>query len=167
MRTEKQYGYLVGVGYVPINRFPGIAFYIQSPHTDSTKLVLAIDEFITNCLQQVEAISDEDWQHLQKGLASQLQEKDANLRIKSQRFWATICNKDHTFSHKTKLVNEIMTLTLSDICQFIKQCLVKTTITDRITLISFPNEELCSKNSLPGKIINNIDEVTKLYQRKY
>ena len=38
MRTEKQYGYLVGVGYIPINRYPGIAFYIQSPHTEAEKL---------------------------------------------------------------------------------------------------------------------------------
>ena len=32
----------------------------------------------------------EQWQHLQTGLAGQLQEKDTNLRIKSQRFWSAI-----------------------------------------------------------------------------
>ncbi len=167
MRTEKQYGYLVGVGFVPINRFPGIAFYIQSPHTDSTKLVTAIDEFMTNCQQLVEKMSEDDWQHLQQGLASQLQEKDASLRIKSQRFWAAICNKDNTFSHKTELINAILTLTLSDISLFIKQCLVKTATTDRITLISFPNQEFKINNDLSGKIIKNIDDITQFYQRKY
>ena len=56
MRTEKQYGYLVGVGYVPINRYPGIAFYIQSPHTSAITLTKAIDEFITNSLASLNTI---------------------------------------------------------------------------------------------------------------
>ncbi|NQY64270.1 MAG: insulinase family protein [Alteromonadaceae bacterium] len=164
MRTEKQYGYLVGVGFVPINRFPGIAFYIQSPHTDSTKLVDAMDEFLSNCQRLVKEMSEDDWQHLQQGLASQLQEKDASLRIKSQRFWVAICNKDTTFSHKTELINAILALTLSDISLYIKECLVKTATTDRITLISFPNEEFRIKNNLSGE---NIDEITQFCQRKY
>ena len=163
MRTEKQYGYLVGVGFVPINRFPGIAFYIQSPHTDSTKLVDAMDEFLSNCQRLVKEMSEDDWQHLQQGLASQLQEKDASLRIKSQRFWVAICNKDTTFSHKTELINAILALTLSDISLYIKECLVKTATTDRITLISFPNEEFRIKNNLSGE---NIDEITQFCQRK-
>ena len=56
MRTNKQYGYLVGVGYVPINRYPGIAFYIQSPHTDAITLTQAIDDFISQSVESIESI---------------------------------------------------------------------------------------------------------------
>ena len=94
MRTEKQLGYLVGVGYVPIHRFPGIAFYIQSPHSDSSALRSCIDEFIEQCSVHLENMADDNWHHLQHGLAGQLKEKDASLRVTSQRFWAAICNKD-------------------------------------------------------------------------
>ena len=82
MRTEKQYGYLVGVGFIPINRYPGIAFYIQSPHTDSVILTKAMNDFIARSDAYIANLPDEHWQHLQFGLASQLQEKDSNLRIK-------------------------------------------------------------------------------------
>ena len=79
MRTEKQYGYLVGVGFIPINRYPGIAFYIQSPHTDSVILTKAMNDFIARSDAYIANLPDEHWQHLQFGLASQLQEKDSNL----------------------------------------------------------------------------------------
>jgi len=167
MRTEKQYGYLVGVGYVPINRYPGIAFYIQSPHTDSQSLVVAMDEFIEQCQTALQDMSEDDWRHLQHGLAGQLQEKDASLRIKSQRFWAAICNKDNEFSHKDELINAIMTLTLADIITFISTLLVKSSTPDRITLVTFPSSESLEQNSLSGKIINDLDEITNLYPKKH
>ena len=107
MRTEKQYGYLVGVGFIPINRYPGIAFYIQSPHTDSVTLTKAMDDYIARSNNYITNLPAEHWQHLQFGLASQLQEKDSNLRIKSQRYWAAICNKEASFSQKQKLISII------------------------------------------------------------
>jgi len=119
MRTEKQYGYLVGIGFVPINRYPGIAFYIQSPNYEASHLHSAMDEFINECHLLVEEMPDEDWLHLQQGLASQLQEKDTSLRIKSQRFWTSICNKETDFKQKKRLIDTILTLTKNDISQYL------------------------------------------------
>lgn len=124
MRTEKQFGYLVGVGYVPINRYPGIAFYIQSPHTGAIELIKAIDLFIGDSLSELSDISDQVWEQIKSGLASQLQEKDQSLRIKSQRFWGAICNKDDEFNHKEKLIDEITSLRLTDVIGFIKDKLI-------------------------------------------
>jgi secreted Zn-dependent insulinase-like peptidase len=139
MRTEKQYGYLVGVGYVPINSYPGIAFYIQSPHCDAFTLAKAMDEFISNSVSILDDISDEQWQHLMQGLASQLQEKDHNLRIKSQRFWAAICNKDEEFAHKENLLEAVLNLTLSQVKTFVKSSLVNACQPDRYILYSQSN----------------------------
>ena len=121
MRTEKQYGYIVGVGYVPINRYPGIAFYIQSPHTNAITLTKVIDDFISDSLTFVDDLTIDDWQEITKGLAGQLQEKDQNLRIKSQRFWAAICNKDTFFMHKEQLLEAITAVTLAQVKHFISK----------------------------------------------
>mgnify|MGYP003384242257 CR=1 FL=1 len=132
MRTEKQCGYLVGVGYVPINPYPGIAFYIQSPHIDAITLTKAIDKFIADSLEMLVEISDNNWLHLINGLAGQLQEKDNNLRIKSQRFWAAICNKDLSFCDKEHLVSAILDLNFDQVKSFIKNQLMAIANPDRI-----------------------------------
>jgi len=171
MRTEKQYGYLVGVGYVPINRYPGIAFYIQSPHTDAIALTKAIDDFIINSLEMLIDLSDENWSHLIHGLAGQLQEKDNNLRIKSQRFWAAICNKDLQFSHKDQLVTAILSLEFEQVKNFIKNQLMATAKPDRLILTSIPtNDSALTKkiqNELNGKNISKADDFIKKSKRKY
>lgn len=66
-------------------------------------------------------ISDNHWLHLINGLAGQLQEKDNNLRIKSQRFGAYICNKDLSFCDKEQLVSAILTLNFDQVKSFIKK----------------------------------------------
>ena len=170
MRTEKQYGYLVGVGYVPVNRYPGIAFYIQSPHTDAISLTTAIDEFIQNSVNTLKDLSDRDWSNLINGLAGQLQEKDNNLRIKSQRFWAAICNKDIHFTHKEQLVQAILSLEYEQVLDFIQNQLTSVSNPDRVILMSAPQNEpnLQSKvnNELNCKSIIKPDDFIKKSRRK-
>lgn len=171
MRTEKQYGYIVGVGYVPINRFPGIAFYIQSPHTDAIALSAAIDEFIMQSLTLLEDVTDENWSHLIKGLAGQLEEKDHNLRMKSQRLWAAICNKDETFAHKEQLLLAITSLTFEQVKDFIKKQLMAISTPDRLILISSPNkktlEQKLATSQLNNNSINDSEKFLKHCKRKY
>jgi secreted Zn-dependent insulinase-like peptidase len=171
MRTEKQYGYLVGVSYVPINRFPGIAFYIQSPHIDSVSLTKAIDRFITDSVEMLTDINEDNWLQLINGLAGQLQEKDNNLRIKSQRFWAAICNKDTCFSHKEKLITAILSLKVEQIINFIKSHLMTKKTPDRIILCSLkvtnPNAIKKIEHELSGKVIGKENSFIKKSKRKY
>ncbi len=166
MRTEKQYGYLVGVGYVPINQYPGIAFYIQSPHCDAFTLAQSMDKFISDSLAILDDISPEQWQHLSHGLASQLQEKDHNLRIKSQRFWAAICNKDEDFVHKEKLLEAVLNLTLEQVKAFVKGKLVSSCQPDRFILYS--QSDLLEKANKPeGETISDVDTFMQTSPIKY
>ncbi|MCW8833719.1 MAG: insulinase family protein, partial [Colwellia sp.] len=171
MRTDKQYGYIVGVGYVPINRYPGIAFYIQSPHTHANDLTQAIDAFIENSSTMLDELTNENWSHLIQGLAGQLEEKDSNLRIKSQRFWAAICNKDHSFSHKEQLLTAILSLNFNDVKIFIKEELMATSNPDRLILTSAPSESIDKiapiSTNLNAEIISNNDDFIKKSKRKY
>ncbi len=162
MRTEKQYGYLVGVSYVPINRYPGIAFYIQSPQCDSVFLVKAIDKFINHYLEELSDIDEKSWLQLTTSLASQLHEKDPNLRITSQRFWAAICNKDHHFQHKEQLRQAVLALSIDQVKNFIHDKVLPKNNPDRLILLSHKkshagkefiafNEQI--EHELNGKII--------------
>lgn len=171
MRTEKQYGYLVGVGFIPINRYPGIAFYIQSPKTESTELAEAIDSFIDNTYSSIDSISTEHWEHLKHGLASQLQEKDSSLRIKSQRFWNALCNdtkdNDETdFFQKAQLIKVIQTVSIQEIQTFISTNLLKEHEVDRISLLSFKNENQKSTYTKTYGNNKNIQTILNKCKRK-
>ena len=167
MRTEKQYGYLVGVGFIPINRYPGIAFYIQSPHTDSVTLTKAMDDYIARSNNYITNLPAEHWQHLQFGLASQLQEKDSNLRIKSQRYWAAICNKEASFSQKQKLISIIESLSITDVAEFLQQNFHGTESKDRLSLLSYENSVQLEAMAKNITINENIETLLKKCQRKY
>ena len=167
MRTEKQYGYLVGVGFIPINRYPGIAFYIQSPHTDAITLTKAMDDFITRTRDYIAHLPNEHWQHLQFGLASQLQEKDTNLRIKSQRYWAAICNKEASFTQKQKLITVIENLSIPDVAEFLQQHFHGAMTKDRLSLLSYENKNQLSAMNKDLTINKDLKTLLKKCQRKY
>ncbi|MDN3651640.1 insulinase family protein [Thalassotalea ponticola] len=154
MRTEKQYGYLVGVGYMPMNRFPGIAFYIQSPDTPTEQLFSAIDEFIDGFDNNITA---QEWTMLKQGIVGQLQEKDTNGRIKSQRYWMSICNGDINFDQKQRLIESIESLQLDDISAFIQQRLASQASPDRICLASVKHEDELKALHNDNKVIVDID----------
>jgi len=155
MRTERQYGYLVGVGFVPMNSFPGIAFYIQSPDTTTDTLFAAMSEFIDDFDSEISAA---DWQHLQQGLIGQLQEKDTSPRIKSQRYWMSICNKDYSFSQKEQLIAAIAKLTPADIGNFIKNTLTSDSNPDKVCLASVKHADEMAYLGRNLNIIRDIDD---------
>mgnify|MGYP000094006387 CR=1 FL=1 len=166
MRTEKQLGYLVGVGYVPVNNFPGIALYIQSPHTQADKLTKEIYEFLINSISELSSMSSNDWNNLKHGLASQLKENDASLRARSQRFWGAICNDDTKFKHKTDIIEAILSLKFEEIIDFINKQISPLSTPDLIELTSFPNEQLKLNCKFEGKIIDNPEKMPNLFKRK-
>ncbi|GHE80295.1 insulinase family protein [Thalassotalea profundi] len=164
MRTEKQFGYLVGVSFVPINKYPGLAFYIQSPNIPASELESAMKTFINTSVKIIEKTSEEDWQHLLKGLASQLQEKDSSLRIKSQRFWASICNNDHNFSQKSVLIKELLKISRNDLKNYILENISSINQTpDFISLLSCKTE----KNSVSDDLTTKLIEINNICSTKY
>ncbi|NMP32996.1 peptidase M16 [Thalassotalea sp. M1531] len=171
MRTEKQYGYLVNVGYIPINRYPGIAFYIQSPNTLPCQLIEAMDEFVEQADKKISTISEQQWLTFKHGLAAQLKEKDTSLRTKSQRFWAAICNKDFEFNRKQLLIESIEKVTLADISSFLNElirCDEHHHYIERVTLVSSDNiNDLTHWQSRVAEIVLMPQEFTQNSKRKY
>lgn len=120
LRTEKQLGYLVGTGFVPLNRYPGMALYIQSPDHPSPQLYHQIKDFLAMFVEQLPHISAEQWRKVQKGVVTQVIEQDANLRMRSQRFWIAIGNKDTDFDEPQRIAEQVMQLTPKDLLRFAK-----------------------------------------------
>lgn len=135
LRTQKQLGYMVGTGYLPLNRYPGIIFYIQSPNSGPQVLLQAIDEFIADFTYAILQITNEQWESTKTGLVNQVMEHDANLKTRSQRYWSSIGNKDYAFNQRENVVEQIKTLTRSDLIKFIMKKM-RTKHCDRLVLFS-------------------------------
>ncbi len=119
MRTQKQLGYLVGSGFAPLNTRAGIAFYIQSPQTDSDILATYNNQFLQQYHKSIAQLSDQQWAQAKTTLLTQIKEKDKNLRLKSQRFWLSIGNGDKKFDMQKRL--EMALLQLSQV-QLVDYC---------------------------------------------
>lgn len=117
MRTEKQLGYLVGSGYLPLNRHPGMAFYIQSPVCSANTLTNEIEQFIheiTSSIEDFEPI----WGRIRDSVVKQLSDNDTNLTVKSQRLWMAIGNEDHNFNQQETLAQALRSLTFKQVVEF-------------------------------------------------
>lgn len=121
LRTKRQLGYMVGTGYLPLNRYPGIIFYIQSPTSAPLQLLEAIDEFIADFSYAVMQITNQQWEITKQGLINQIMEHDANLKTRGQRYWSSIGNKDYDFNQRELVVNQVSKLTRSDVIKFMMQ----------------------------------------------
>lgn len=115
LRTNQQLGYLVGAGYAPFNTRAGIAFYIQSPEFDANTLLARHTDFINNYVHTISKINEDNWQQQKQGLTTHIGEKDKNLRLRSQRLWLAIGNKDYNFDMQVRLLDALNKLTLKEL----------------------------------------------------
>ncbi len=58
LRTEKQLGYVVGSQIMPLNRVPGLLFYVQSPVLQSGPLMEEVDGFFNQFAATLESMSE-------------------------------------------------------------------------------------------------------------
>lgn len=114
IRTDRQLGYLVGSGYIPYNQYPGIGFYIQSPHTQANILVDAIHDFLHHMLKSLPD-SHFVWESLKHSVIKQLKDKDTSLSMTSQRLWMSIGNQDRDFTYNQKMTEVMLELEFSEL----------------------------------------------------
>lgn len=155
LRTQQQLGYMVGTGYLPVQRHPGIIFYIQSPTHDPLSLLKAIDEFIADFNYAILQLSAHDWDASKKGLIQQLNEPDVNMQNRSQRYWSSIGNKNVQFNQRSKIAKKIQLITKAELMTFINTNLTSK-YADRLVLIT---KKLGVKQSLPfSNVITDLAE---------
>lgn len=135
LRTKRQLGYMVGTGYLPLNRYPGMIFYIQSPTSGPRQLLEAIDEFIADFNYAVMQITNEQWEVTKQGLINQVMEHDPNIKTRGQRYWSSIGNKDYQFTQREQVVKEVDKLTRADLIKFMMKKM-RTKHCDRLLLFT-------------------------------
>jgi secreted Zn-dependent insulinase-like peptidase len=118
LRTKQQLGYIVGTGNLPLNRHPGIIFYVQSPHGQPQTLLNAINDFLDEFPVLMFELSDAQWQQSKQGLIAQILERESNMRTRAQRFWVSIGNKDLTFRQRQRAAECIEQLERVDLVRF-------------------------------------------------
>ncbi|WP_438944557.1 insulinase family protein [Shewanella electrica] len=155
LRTEKQLGYMLGTGYLPLNRHPGIIFYVQSPVAGPTQLLEIIDQFIADFNYAVMQITNTQWESTKEGLIHQVMEHDANLKTRSQRYWVSIGNKDYQFNQREQVVSEVTKLTRADLIKFMMQKM-RTKTADRLVLFSTGEQHRDNARTPDGKSINDL-----------
>ncbi|SNY51472.1 Secreted Zn-dependent peptidases, insulinase-like [Arsukibacterium tuosuense] len=138
LRTEKQMGYLVGTGYVPINTLPGIACYIQSPNFGCTALYQATVTFFEDFLQQIEEMTDATFIDLKQGLTAQLAERDSSLGSRAKRLWLALGQDDTRFDLTNRIICALNKLDRQHFIELLKQLLANDY--DLLLLASGPNE---------------------------
>ena len=126
---------MVGTGNLPLNRHPGLIFYIQSPVVGPRHLLDAIELFIDDFHLILLELTEQAWQESKQGLLSQLREKDANLRTRSQRLWVSIGSRDFSFNQRERVAVELEQMTRADLIRFIRS--LRSDRADRLILCSY------------------------------
>ncbi|GDY27895.1 peptidase M16 [Agarivorans sp. Toyoura001] len=140
LRTKQQLGYIVGTGNLPLNRHPGIIFYVQSPHGQPQTLLDAINDFLNEFPVLMFELSDAQWQQSKQGLIAQILERESNMRTRAQRFWVSIGNKDADFNQRQRAAECIDKLERHDLVRFMMS--LKSKQRDRVVVYNHGGEDL-------------------------
>ncbi|WP_185967940.1 insulinase family protein [Thalassotalea sp. PS06] len=164
LRTVRQLGYLVGVNYMPMNRFPGIAFFVQSPNISAEILAEEIFAFLQRFSTHTEM---ENWDKIQQGIINQLDAKDTSPRIRSQRFWHSITNHDYEFNNRSILKKEVSQLHKQQVIDFIDNQLTSDKGLQPVILTTNKKGTTSAGDSAPAQVFTNIKSFHNHYSLKY
>lgn len=119
LRTNQQLGYQVGTGYMPLNSYPGMLFYVQSNVASPVALLEAVDEFIHNFPMIMMGLNDDQWQQAKISLVQQILQKDTSLQATSKRYWVSIGHQDYQFQQRQMIVDAILAMEKTEVLKHI------------------------------------------------
>ena len=114
LRTERQLGYIVFAGYMPMLTQPGVVFTVQSPEASPDQIEAAAFEFFAQFEDDVDTMTQAQFSEFKNSVLTDLTEEDPNLSARSSRFWRSIGLKDFAFDRRDQVVAAIEQLALSD-----------------------------------------------------
>lgn len=121
IRTEKQLGYAAGSQYFPVQRLPGILFFIQSNNASTDTLFLEVADSLKRLFSQLDSTTLKTWHHTKTVLQQQIRTRDRSLRVKSQRLWGAIQLDDTSFNRQLRLLDALEQYQLTDWLSDIRQ----------------------------------------------
>lgn len=115
LRTEKKLGYVVSASPFPQNSVPGLIFIVQSPNANSEEIIKESELFFTAFKQQLEQLTEQEFDDHKQGLISRLVSKKKNMAEKAGHFWHNINVDRLTFDTNEAIAQEVAAITLKDI----------------------------------------------------
>ncbi|WP_406663394.1 insulinase family protein [Gallaecimonas sp. GXIMD1310] len=156
LRNKQQLGYMLGLTFFPMQRLPGLLFYIQSPVAGPEQLLDAIDDFIQNMTYVLLSLSKAQWQQTQQALLYQLNQPDATLADRTARLWNSIGQGDYQFDWRNRLAAAIGHSNRHELIRVMSQRL-KGAGADRLILCSTGNSH---RNQHPIEAPRLIDDAS-------
>lgn len=121
MRTEQKHGYIVFATPYPMLDQGGLAFIVQSPNTQSQILFEESHGFLTNYVEHIRNMSDDDFRAHRDGLINNLLKKPLNLKEKTGTFWKEIDRENHDFDTQQTLADFIGQLNQEQVANYLEQ----------------------------------------------
>lgn len=157
LRTRRQLGYMIGTGYLPMNRHPGLVCYLQSPTVSPQEMLTAVDEFLGRFGYALLEMTDQQWHTAKQTLAQQFTELDTSLRMRAQNQWVSIGNKDFSFNQRQQVAAAIDTLDRNELLTFVMDRL-KRRNSDRLVIAGTGQRHRDAPPLREGTLLNRTEE---------
>ncbi|WP_395341711.1 insulinase family protein [Ningiella sp. W23] len=113
LRTQKKLGYLVGVGYKPINTQAGVVIYLQSSHARPEEIYEGFQSVFDNLMGDWDATCRE-LEKLRPRIVEQCQPADKNISAIARRLWSSF-EQDNAFYSYQRLQQEVLNIEPNEI----------------------------------------------------
>lgn len=118
LRTEQQYGYVVGLTSSAFDEVPAAVFYIQSPKAHPSELRAKILEFIEAQPDYLDGLTDEEFKGFEEGLLSNINKTYDNVYAKGNTLHRDLIYERYEFDNREKLTAAVKALSPADIANF-------------------------------------------------
>lgn len=118
LRTKEQLGYIVLARPYPLDGWPGLILYVQSPTTDPALVQLYSDRFMNRFFTDIAEMSEASFAAYKSGLANSLTEPDNNLYELSGRYWRNILDGNQHFNTRRRIADEVTKISLDGFRRF-------------------------------------------------
>ncbi|NVJ61321.1 MAG: insulinase family protein [Gammaproteobacteria bacterium] len=120
LRTDQQYGYIVGLTRRAIDKTPSIMMHIQSPKAHPAELKVKMEEFLLEQESFLSTVSQQEFDQHREGLLSDIDKKFKNVGEKVFYYHSELLEDNYAFDTRDNLIKEINALSRADILEFFK-----------------------------------------------
>jgi len=110
LRTEQQYGYVVGLTTYAFDETPVALFYIQSPKAHPSELRAKIQEFMEAQTEYLAGLTDEEFEGFREGLLSSINKKFDNVYAKGNTLHSDLIYERYNFDNRAQLTAAVKAL---------------------------------------------------------
>ncbi|MCW8357331.1 insulinase family protein [Marinomonas pontica] len=122
LRTDQQLGYIVGVQDLSIRNTPILGLLVQSPNNDTSTIINAMEDFLTEQRERLPNISTSEFDNAKKALLQQLGREAKNLSDNAIEEWHQIAKPTSPdFQTKEDWIHHVEKIQREDFLEFIKR----------------------------------------------